>query len=399
MIYLDNASTSWPKPAAVAAEMVRFLNEDGANPGRASHRMALAASNVLRAVRLKLTKLFDADRPERTILCLNCTDALNMAIKGVLREGDHVVATQLEHNSVIRPLNALAERGFIKVTWVPADGAGYVDPDAVARAMKPATRLVAAVHASNVTGLIQPVETIGRMARAHGALFLVDAAQTAGVLDISVKRMNIDLLAVPGHKSLLGPMGTGALCVGERVDPRPWREGGTGGDSATPTQPVEYPYALEAGTPNAVGFAGLGAALDGLTPADTLAHERRLLKRLVERLDGLNGVRIVGDPDPSQRVGTMSLTVRELWPNEVGAVLDERFDIAVRAGLHCAPLTHRALGTFPDGTVRVSPGPYTTTEEIDRFADALGELARVMPHALGARNTHPCETGTGTSCS
>ncbi|MFH0980454.1 MAG: aminotransferase class V-fold PLP-dependent enzyme [Planctomycetota bacterium] len=376
MIYLDNASTSWPKPPQVTAEMVRFMNEIGANPGRASHRLALAASNMLQAVRLKLTRLFDADRPERTILCLNCTDALNMAVKGVLREGDHVVATQLEHNSVIRPLNALAGRGVIEVTWVPADGAGYVDPEAIARAMRSTTRLVAVVHASNVTGLIQPLETIGRIVRERGALFLVDAAQTAGAVDISVKLMNIDLLAVPGHKSLLGPMGTGALCVGERVDPRPWREGGTGGDSSTPTQPTQYPYALEAGTPNAVGFAGLGAALEVIEPAKTLAHERHLLRRLVERLGGVDGVQVVADTDVSRRVGTISLTLATMRPDEVGAALDGSFNIAVRTGLHCAPLTHRVLGTFPDGTVRVSPGPYTAVEEIDRLADALCDLLR-----------------------
>ncbi len=374
MIYLDNASTSWPKPPEVAAEMTRFLNEDGANPGRASHRMALAASDMLRAVRLKLTRLFDADAPERTILCFNGTDALNIAIKGVLREGDHVVTTQLEHNAVLRPLQAMADRGFIEVTWLPMNADGYVDPDGITRALRPSTRLVAVTHASNVTGLIQPVEAIGQIVRAHDALFLVDAAQTAGVLDISIPVMHIDLLAVPGHKSLLGPTGTGALCVGDRVDPRPWREGGTGGDSSTLTQPTQYPYVLEAGTPNAVGFAGLGAALDVLNPPGTLAHERRLLARLVDGLGELDGGRIMGDPEVSRRVGTISLCFSTMRPDEVGAALDRSFDIAVRAGLHCAPLTHKALGTFPDGTLRVAPGRYTTAEEIDRLIEALREI-------------------------
>lgn len=351
--------------------MVRFLNEDGANPGRASHRMAAAAAEMVEAVRLKLARLFDAEKPERTILCLNCTDALNIAIKGVLGEGDHVVTTQLEHNSVLRPLRAMADRGLIAVTWVPVDSAGYVDPDAVARAIQPATRLVALAHASNVTGLIQPIETVGRIAREHGAFFLVDAAQTAGVLSISVRKMNIDLLAVPGHKSLLGPTGTGALCVGERVNLRPWREGGTGGDSATPTQPPEYPCVLEAGTPNTVGLAGLNMALDLLQPSETLGHERRLLQRLADRLAAEDGIRIVGDPDMSRRVGTISISTFAVRPDDAGAILDQRFNIAVRSGLHCAPLMHRAMGTFPDGTVRISPGPYSTQDDIDQLTEAI----------------------------
>lgn len=371
MIYLDNASTTWPKPPEVVAEMTHFMKEVGANPGRAAHHMAVEASDMLRAVRVKLARLFDADQPERIVFCLNCTDALNMAIKGVLREGDHVITTQLEHNAVSRPLRAMANCGFIELTQVPLNGGGYVDPDEIARAMKRTTRLVAVSHASNVTGLIQPVEETGRLVRERDVLFLTDAAQTAGVLDISVKKMNIDLLAVPGHKSLLGPMGTGVLWVGERVDPRPWREGGTGGDSATPVQPTEYPYWLEAGTPNAVGLAGLGAALDVLTPADTLAHERHLLGRLVDRLDEMDGACIMGDADMSRRVGTISLTLRTMRANEIGAVLDGSFDIAVRSGLHCAPLVHKAMGTFPDGAMRVSPGRYNTAEDIDRFVDAL----------------------------
>lgn len=375
LVYLDNASTSWPKPAEVSAEMVRFLAEDAANPGRGDHRMAVAAGRMIERVRGQLTRLFDAERPERTILCASCTDALNMAIKGVLREGDHVVTTQLEHNSVARPLRKMADAGFISVDWVGVSGAGYVDPDAVARAMRPGTRLVAINHASNVTGLIQPVEEIGRMTRQRDALYLVDAAQTAGVADISMQRMSIDLLALPGHKSLMGPMGTGALLVGERAEPRAWREGGTGGDSATPTQPTEYPHVLEAGTPNAVGLAGLGAALDVLTPAATLAHERTLLRKLSDGLAAMDGVRIVGDADASRRVGTVSITTEAMPAQEVGAVLDQEFGIAVRAGLHCAPLAHRALGTFPDGTVRASLSRYNTAEDIDRLLGALREIA------------------------
>jgi cysteine desulfurase family protein len=375
LIYLDNAATSWPKPPKVAAEMVRFLAEDAANPGRGDHRMALAAGRAVESVRARLARLFDSDRVERTIFCASCTDGLNAAIKGVLREGDHVVTTQLEHNSVARPLRRMADAGFITATWVAVSTSGFVDPDEIANAIRPDTRLVAVNHASNVTGLIQPVDTIGGIARERGTLFLVDAAQTAGVLDISMKRACIDLLAVPGHKSLMGPMGTGALVVGERADPRPWREGGTGGDSATPVQPSEYPHVLEAGTPNAVGIAGWGAALAVLEPAATLAHERRLVKQMVEGLSAVNGARILGDPHPDHRVGTLSFTLESMSPPEVAAVLDQEFQIAVRAGLHCAPLAHKAMGTFPDGTIRASVSRYNTEADIDELIRALGEIA------------------------
>ncbi|MEK7730287.1 MAG: aminotransferase class V-fold PLP-dependent enzyme, partial [Planctomycetota bacterium] len=256
-VYLDNASTSWPKPRRVIDEMMRFMAEDGGSPGRGGHRQAVAAERIVRDVRVKLARLIHADDPKRIIHCLNGTDALNIALKGSLREGDHVVCNQLDHNSVSRPLEALAARKFISLTRVPVSGDGCIDPDVVRKAITSATRLVTSVHASNVTGIIQPVAEIGRIAREHDLLFLVDAAQTAGVVDIDVEAMYIDLLAFPCHKSLLGTSGTGALYVGKRADVRPWREGGTGADSIYPTQPEEFPTRLEAGSPNTAGLAGL----------------------------------------------------------------------------------------------------------------------------------------------
>lgn len=374
-VYLDNASTSWPKPQRVIDEMVRFMAEDGGSPGRAGYRQAVAAERIVRDVRVKLARLINADDPKRIIHCLNGTDALNIALKGSLSEGDHVVCSQLDHNSVSRPLEALAQRKFITVTRMPMAGDGCLDPDAVRKAITPATRLVSTVHASNVTGIIQPVAEIGRIVREHDLLFLVDAAQTAGVVDIDIEAMHTDMFAFPCHKSLLGPAGTGALFVGKRADLRPWREGGTGADSIYPTQPEEFPTRLEAGTPNTVGLAGLNAALDGLTPRQTLEHERMLLDRIIRGVEGCDKVRIIGDAPLSRRVGLLSLVIDGLAPVDAAAILDESFGIAVRAGLHCAPYAHRALGTFPDGTIRVSPGWRTTEAEIDLLIAALREIA------------------------
>ena len=376
IIYLDNAATSWPKPKRVIDEMARFMAEDGGSPGRAGHRMAVAAERIVRDARVKLARLINADDPDRIIHCLNGTDALNIALKGSLREGDHVVCTQLDHNSVSRPLEAMAARKFITLTRVPIASNGCVDPDAFRSTITPATRLITTVHASNVTGIIQPVAEISRVACEHDLLFLVDAAQTAGVVDIDVEAMHIDLLAFPCHKSLLGPSGTGALYVGERAILRPWREGGTGADSIYPTQPEEFPTRLEAGSPNTVGLAGLNAALDGLTPSETLAHERSLLDRIIRKLGSHDKIRIIlGGASLSRRVGVLSLVVEGVAPVDLAAILDESFGIAVRPGLHCAPYAHRALGTFPDGTIRVSPGWSTMEAEVDQLIAALRDIA------------------------
>src|SRR6516162_9337114 len=257
MIYLDNAATSFPKPEAVYQALDAFARHDLANPGRGGHKMALTAERALDDCRHLLNQLFHGKEPERFVFTLNCTDALNMAFKGVLTEGDHVITTNLEHNSVSRPLRALELAGRISLTRVAADGGGTVDPDNIRRAITKQTRLIALTHGSNVLGTLQPVAEVGRIAREHDLLFLVDAAQTAGVVPIDIQAMNIDLLAAPGHKSLLGPTGTGFLYAGPRAHLAAWREGGTGGDSSSETQPRELPYFLEGGTPNVLGVAGL----------------------------------------------------------------------------------------------------------------------------------------------
>lgn len=374
-IYLDHAATSWPKPARVLEAMTLFLQHEAANPGRSGHRMAVATERMLSDVRLKLARLVDGDDPNCLILCFNGTDALNIAIKGVLSPGDHAVTTMLEHNSVSRPLQAMADAGLITLTRVPCGPRALIDPDDVRRAIGPKTRLIACSHASNVTGTVQPIEEIGRLARERDVPFLVDAAQTMGARKVSVKDAHIDLLAFSGHKGLQGPPGTGALYVSPRVTLRPFREGGTGADSKTPTQPREFPFWLEAGTPNTVGFAGLSAALNGLDHVAAGAHERGLIGRFLEAVSDRPQVKVVGDTDLSRHVGTVSLLVEGLEPVEVAAILDQSFGIAVRGGLQCAPYAHRELGTYPDGTVRVSVGPTSSVEEIDALVSALRQVS------------------------
>jgi cysteine desulfurase family protein len=377
MIYLDNAATSFPKPEAVYQALDRFARDSLANPGRAGHKMALAAEHALDDARHLLNQFFHGEAPERFVFTLNCTDALNMAFKGVLGDGDHVITTDLEHNSVSRPLRQMELDGRITLTRVRADGGGTVNPDDVRRAITPRTRLVALTHASNVLGTVQPVAEVGRLARERDLLFLVDAAQTAGVVPIDVQALAIDLLAFPGHKSLLGPTGTGALYVGPRADVRAWREGGTGGDSASETQPRLLPYFLEGGTPNVLGVAGLAAGVKYVQergPDAIRAHEVALADRLWRRLEELDGYEVFGHRDPARRVGTLSFRSATLPAAELGGILDQAFDVAVRPGLHCAPYVHRSLGTFPEGTVRVSPGPFSTEEDVDHLARALAEI-------------------------
>lgn len=379
MIYLDNAATSFPKPEQVYLALDRFARTSLANPGRAGHRMAVAAERTLDETRHRLNQFFGGDAPERWILTLNCTDGLNMAIKGLLRPGDHVVTTDLEHNSVSRPLRALEKSGVITLTRV-ASVQGYIEPDAIRSALTPRTALVVMTHAANVLGTVQPIEAIAPLVRESGALFLVDAAQSAGVVPIDLRSVPIDLLAFPGHKALYGPTGTGALYVGSRADGklRPWREGGTGGDSSSETQPELMPYFLEGGTPNVLGAAGLAEGIAWVMeqgPDRLRAHEVELLQQVVDWVERNPGWRIAGRWEPAAHVGALSLIVPEgLTPQDLGSILDVSFDVAVRPGLHCAPYIHRALGTFPDGTLRLSPGPFTTSADIDRFVQALSEI-------------------------
>jgi cysteine desulfurase/selenocysteine lyase len=384
MVYLDNAATSFPKPEPVYKGMEEFVRAAGANPGRGGHRRAVEAEGMIQDTRRLLARLLGVPRPERIVFGHNATDGLNMAIKGVLRPGDHAITSVLEHNSVSRPLNRLEQDGAIALTRVEATAGHLIDPDAIARAFRPNTRLVALTQASNVTGTIQPIAAVGRIARERGALLLVDAAQSAGVVPIDCERDGIDLLAFTGHKGLLGPTGTGGLVVGERAEVRTWREGGTGGDSTRPVQPEEFPHRLEGGTPNVFGIAGLREGVRLLLERgveDVLAHERGMIKIFLEalerpgRLTWYGADRVIADRNGDGRVGLVGVNLDGFAPAEVGAILDEQFDIAVRPGLHCAPYAHRHLGTFPDGTVRLSAGILTTADDMRRAAAAFDEIS------------------------
>ncbi len=378
MIYLDNAATSFPKPEPVYLALDAFARTSLANPGRAGHRMAMAAERTLDDARHALNQFFRGEGVERWIFTHNCTDGLNIAIKGLLKPGDHVITSDLEHNSVSRPLRKLEQDGVITLTRL-ASHEGYLNPEDVRRALTPKTAMVALTHASNVIGTVQPVEAIARIVReGSDALFLVDAAQSAGVVPIDLKATPIDLLAFPGHKALYGPTGTGALYVGPRARPNAWREGGTGGDSSSETQPQQLPYLLEGGTPNVLGVAGLAAGIAWVAERGVEAsrrHEVDLLQKVVDWVEAADGWLYAGRWEPATHVGALSLIVPEgISPQELGGILDGSFDIAVRPGLHCSPYAHKALGTFPDGTLRLSPGPFTTEAEIDTFLGALAEI-------------------------
>ena len=377
MIYLDNAATTYPKPATVWDAMDRFARNDAGNPGRSGHRFAAAAAVEVEGAREEVARVVGAPDPSRVALCLNATDALSMAFHGILRPGDHVVTSRMEHNSVARPLNALARAGVITLDRAPNDATGVVDVDALAAMLGPATRLVAITWASNAFGTIQPVEAIARAVKTHGALLLLDASQAVGSIPVDVARVPVDLLAFPGHKGLLGPMGTGALWVRDGIEVDPWREGGTGGDSTNPFQPADMPHRLEGGTPNAHGLAGLRAGCRWVLERGVAAirtHERDRVARLLDGLRAVRGLAIRGPDDAEARTGAVSFTLAGFDPHEVASVLDTAFGIAVRAGLHCAPEAHASLGTFPAGTVRASVGPFTSNADIDALVEALGTL-------------------------
>jgi cysteine desulfurase / selenocysteine lyase len=382
VIYLDNAATSWPKPEIVYETLGSFLRESGANPGRSGHRMAARAAGTIDRTRNQLAALFNASSPDHVIFTFNATDALNLAIKGILNAGEHAISTVMEHNSVRRPLRALEIKG-VATTKISADAEGFVSADDVRSALRPNTQLICVTHASNVNGALQPITEIAEIAREHGALLLVDAAQTAGTIPIDIADMGVDLLAIPGHKALMGPPGTGALLLGDRVDIDALdtvREGGTGGNSEEDTQPRELPIRYEAGTHNTVGIAALGAALNFLADVgfeEAGRHELEMTWRLIEGLTGQTGINILNPTEPSAHVAVASITVDGWEPAEFGTTLDSAFDIACRTGLHCAPEACQALGAFPRGTIRLSPGYWTTKEEIDQAIDAIRELARV----------------------
>jgi len=380
MIYFDNAATSWPKPPGVAEMMVHFLNEVGANPGRSGHHLSVEAGRVVYNAREAVARLFNAPDPLRVVFGHNATEALNLALCGYLRPGDHVITSAMEHNSVMRPLRALERQG-VELTVVPCSPEGFLDPADVEKALRPNTVMIALNHASNVVGTLLPVAEVGRIARRHGLLLLVDAAQTAGACPIDVQTDGIDLLALTGHKSLYGPMGTGGLIVGERVDVarlEPLKRGGTGSRSEREEQPNFLPDVFESGTPNAVGLAGLSAGVRWVLErgVETIrAHEVELTRRLIAGLQNIPGVTVYGGRDATRQTATVSFDIAGMEPSEVGLRLDEEYGIMCRVGLHCAPAAHKTIGTFPVGTVRFGLGALNTLEEVDAAIGVVRGLA------------------------
>jgi len=380
MIYLDHAATSWPKPPEVIAAMVNFLDHAGGNPGRAGHRLSIAAGRIVYKTRETLAELFNAADPQSIVFTPNATHAINIALYGVLRPGDHVITSGIEHNAVMRPLRFLEQNG-VRVSVVPCDSDGMLDPQNLAHAVEKSTRLIAITHACNVMGTILPVKEIAAVARRAGAYLLVDAAQSAGAVPIDIQAMGVDLLAFTGHKGLQGPSGTGGLIIGERVRPEdltPLTRGGTGSRSESEIHPEDLPDKFESGTLNGPGIAGLGAGVRFVLERgieSIRAHEITLARRLTEELGNIPGVRLYGPGDWEKRAAVVSFTSDRHQTSEIGFRLDEEFGVLCRVGLHCAPAAHRAIDSFPGGTVRFAPGPQTGVNEID---NAVGAVARIL---------------------
>lgn len=377
-IYLDNAATSFPKPEAVYRAVEHALRGIGAGPGRGSHRRGLMASRLVFEAREAIAGLFGAGDSARVIFTHSATEALNLAVNGLLKPGDHVVSTTMEHNSLVRPLHLAGQNG-VEVTWVAGDKSGVVESRQIASAIRGNTRLVAITHCSNVTGAIQPIGEIGSLTRKTGTRLLVDAAQSAGAVPIDVNSLGIDLLAVPGHKGLFGPQGTGFLYIAEGVELRPLLVGGTGGYSASVEQPDTLPERFESGTLNTPGIAGLKAGVEFVLStgvAAIRAKETALVTQLLEGLKAIPGVVPHAPACAEMRGGVVSFTAAGHDPAEIGFRLDNEYDIAVRVGLHCAPSAHRTIGTYPGGTVRVSPGYFSSEQDIETFLGALRSLVK-----------------------
>ncbi len=377
-IYLDNAATSFPKPEQVYTAVLQTMQQVGASPGRGGYGSALDASRLLLAVREAVAGLVNCADSARVIFTHNATVALNMAVMGTLLPGDHVITTSMEHNSLLRPLCMLEKQG-VDLTIVQADAQGLVDPALIRTALRPATRMIAVAHVSNVTGGIQDIVAIAAIAREAGALMLVDAAQSAGLQELDMQRIGIDLLAAPGHKGLLGPQGTGFLAVAPGVQLRPVMAGGTGSSSDQDQQPDGFPEGFEPGTHNLPGIAGLGAGI-AFVQATGLEqirmHEQELAEYARVRLQQLPGCCLYGPLQTDRRSGVVSFAVDGFDAATVAFLLDREHGIAVRAGLQCAPRAHRTIGSYPGGTVRLSPGWFTTRNDIQRFCDALISITR-----------------------
>lgn len=381
-LYLDNAATSFPKPEAMLAAMINYQQTIGASPGRSGHGRSIDAGRVIYKTRETLSRLFNIEDPLRIAFTKNATEALNIALFGLIKKGDHVITTSMEHNSVMRPLRFLASQG-VKLSVAPCSSRGELDPDDIRAAFRPNTKVVVLTHASNVTGTIMPIEEIGTIIRNRkDVLLCVDAAQTAGALAIDAEKMSIDILAFTGHKSLYGPQGTGGLYIRKGLDAKiePLMRGGTGSRSEFEEQPDFMPDKYESGTPNAIGIAGLGASAAFImeqTVEAIRAKEEKLTKRFLDHLSGLRGdVTVYGPEEARKRIAVVSFNLRDITPSDAALYFEENWGIMCRPGLHCAPAAHRTTGTFPQGTVRFSFGFFHKEKDIDLAAEAVRQILK-----------------------
>lgn len=379
MIYLDNAATTFPKPEEVYDRVNEVMRVYGANPGRSGHSMALEAGRIIYNARETVARFFNIKNPMQVVFTSNATDALNMGIKGVLRQGDHAITSSMEHNSVLRPLKALEKKGIIELTVVNCNECGELEVENIENAIQENTKLIVTTHASNVTGTIFPIAEIGKLANSRDILYMVDAAQTAGVYDIDVEEIGLDLLAFAGHKSLLGPQGTGGLYVKEGLELDTIKEGGTGSKSESLYQPEMMPDRLESGTPNTPGIAGLAAGIEFIENygIDKIrAHEEELTKHFIEQMREIEQVKVYGPEDFAKRAPVVSINIGDEDSSEIGYIMDEAFGVGIRPGLHCAPLAHQTIGSFEQGTVRFSFGLFTKKEELESAIVGIREIVK-----------------------
>lgn len=380
MVYFDNAATSWPKPEKVINAISDFNRNIGANPGRSGHRMSVDAGRIAYDTREKVATIFGVHDALSIVFTKNATEAANIATIGLLKKGDSVLTTGIEHNAIMRPLRYLEKSG-IEIIQVPSDRNGYTDPSDIEKSIKSQTKAVYVNHVSNVTGTISDIASIGGIARQNGLIMCVDAAQSAGILPIDVETMNIDLLLFTGHKGLMGPQGTGGIYIRKGLESliNPIVFGGTGSRSEFEEQPDFMPDKYEGGTLNTPGLAGLAAGIDFINEMGIdkiIEHEVILSKMLIDGLTNIDGVEIYGRKVNTGRTGVVSFKIADRSVSEVAMILDEKYSIMTRPGLHCSPATHKSIGTFPEGTIRASIGIYNTKEHIERMIQAVGEIAQ-----------------------
>ncbi len=380
MYYFDNAATTFPKPQEVYDKIYSVMTEYGANPGRSGHSLAIKAGREIYATRDNLSRFFNAGDPFNIVFTSSATESLNIAIQGALKPGDHIITTSMEHNSILRPIKELEKIG-VEHTIIWANKLGQIDPNKIKDAIRDNTKMIATTHISNLTGTIIPIEDIAKIAREYGIIYLVDAAQSAGVYEIDIRKKGIDLLAFPGHKSLLGPQGTGGLFIKEGLEIAALVQGGTGSDSHSLTQPSTMPDKFESGTPNTPGIIGLGEGIHFINKtgiSNIRKHEEELTEHFIREASKINGLIIYGPKNIHLQAAVVSINFDNMDSSELAYILNEEFDIYVRPGLHCAPLAHKTIGTFEQGAVRFSFGFFNNHKDIEYSIKALNKIRKEL---------------------